>query len=966
MYKRASFFSPLLGILTVICLIAVLYAPAIADTAIPGSFRDVPGITPEEIAAIELLQKERPYIVYGMALSTDTFIWDDGTIGGYSALFCEWISNFFGIEFVPHVYEWNELLNGLESQEISFTGELTPTPERRKKYLMTTPFTLRTAKAFRLRKSEPLSEIAKSRKVRYVFLQGAANIDAVMNSSEFPIDASVAPTQDEAMRKVLMGQVDAYIGEEHALAAFNEGIVGEEIFPVVFSPISLTTANRELEAIVSVFDKYLKTDAFTHLLELSNQGREDFLRYRLYSWLTNEEKAYIAAHQSNDTPVLVAAELDAYPSSFYNKQEEQWQGIAMDVLHRISDLTGLKFQMENADQASGPVLFDKLESGELSMITELIYSEDRKDRFLWTEEPYSLGYYALLSRVDFEDVSVNQILHSKIGLITNSGYAHAFMTWFPEHNNLMHYDFVNEAFDALESGEIDLLMASRALLLLATNYYENPGVRANLIFNRTYGASFGFNKHEKILCSIISKAQMAVDTRAIADSWNRKTFDYRAKMAQAQIPYLFAMLILLACILALISFMFIRNRQMNARLEQTVQERTAELEIQTEAARVASQAKGDFLSRMSHEIRTPLNAVIGMAQIAKKTAAVESPKTVRSIDELIAASSHLLGILNDVLDMSKIEAGKFTLSSDPFSMRLALHDVENIIAQRCTEKGINFITNIMELPDFYVMGDSLRLKQVLINLLGNAGKFTDTGGEIKLLAQPISEDTSTVVLRFSVVDSGIGMSSEQVSKLFTAFEQTDAGIANKFGGTGLGLAISQHLINQMGGNIAVNSVPGQGSTFSFAINFQKTDARPEEPENAPVATDLNLSDKRILLVEDMLINRQIIIELLADTGLNIEEAEDGLLAVEKFESSPANYYDLVFMDIQMPRMNGYEAASSIRNLDRPDAKTVPIIAMTANAYREDIEHALASGMNGHLAKPVNIAEVIALLAEKLG
>ncbi len=387
-----------------------------------------------------------------------------------------------------------------------------------------------------------------------------------------------------------------------------------------------------------------------------------------------------------------------------------------------------------------------------------------------------------------------------------------------------------------------------------------------------------------------------------------------------------------------------------------------------EKAEAASYAKSTFLANMSHEIRTPLHAIIGMSQIAKKTTN-DTIKLTRSIDEIINASTHLLRLLNDVLDMSKIESGKFALASDRFLLKDALLEVKNIIASRCLEKNLTFVAEVDDIPAITIFGDELRLKQVLINLLGNAVKFTNPYGIIEFAIEydiHANERNREISVRFSIKDNGIGMSEKQINILFVAFEQTDSAIAAKFGGTGLGLAISQHLVEHMGGIIRVKSELGKGSVFSFIINFpisseqeliDFSDVKPLQPK---------LAGKHILLVEDIEINRYIVHELLRPTNIVIDDAVDGRQALEVFEKSAPGYYDLILMDIQMPNMDGYQTTIALRNLDRPDAKTIPIIAMTANAFKEDIEKAQAVGMNGHIAKPIDIDMVMNILEDMLG
>ena len=425
---------------------------------------------------------------------------------------------------------------------------------------------------------------------------------------------------------------------------------------------------------------------------------------------------------------------------------------------------------------------------------------------------------------------------------------------------------------------------------------------------------------------------------------------------------------LILCVSVFLYDMYVKNflssmelKRANEGLEATVLKRTAELEEQTHAAQVASTAKSDFLARMSHEIRTPMNAIIGMTQIAKKS---DNPqKTLGSIDEIAIASKHLLDILNDVLDMSKIESGKLEITCDPFSLRDALEEVLNIINLRSSERGIRFSANCAEVPNVGVIGDRLRLKQVLINLLGNAVKFTPENGQVSFTVQCTGETEDDVAVAFMVRDNGIGMDAGQVERLFSPFEQGNKSIASIYGGTGLGLAISQSLVTNMGGRIEVESSLGEGSVFSFTLTFAKSGGiESSDAESTPIP---DLHNKRLMIVEDIAINRMILIELLKDTGAEIAEADDGDEALQMFSSAPEGTYDLILMDVQMPKMDGHEATRRIRSLNRPDAATVPIIAMTANAYREDIEKSIESGMNGHLAKPIDIDTIMRMLAGKL-
>ncbi len=387
------------------------------------------------------------------------------------------------------------------------------------------------------------------------------------------------------------------------------------------------------------------------------------------------------------------------------------------------------------------------------------------------------------------------------------------------------------------------------------------------------------------------------------------------------------------------------------------------------AAEQASRAKSDFLSRMSHEIRTPMNAIIGMTQIARRS---ENPEKMRDcINRIESSSTHLLGIINDILDIAKIEAGKIALNAESFSLKSALDFNIALMTSRARESGVNLELIISRIEHDAIISDPLRLNQTLMNLMSNAIKFSDNGGVVTLACEELESDDAEAVYRFTVTDQGIGMPPEDISRLFRPFEQADGGIARKFGGTGLGLAISKTLVELMGGEITVSSKVGAGSTFAFTIRAKLSGVSEGAPLSlsAPDAGTQNSADfsgLRALVVDDVEINRVIIAELLSESGLRIEEAENGQDALDMFASSPVGHYDLILMDMQMPVMDGCTATSTIRALNRPDAASVAIIAMTANVLQEDVELALRSGMNGHIGKPVDLTSALETISRILG
>ena len=377
-------------------------------------------------------------------------------------------------------------------------------------------------------------------------------------------------------------------------------------------------------------------------------------------------------------------------------------------------------------------------------------------------------------------------------------------------------------------------------------------------------------------------------------------------------------------------------------------------------AEQANAAKQEFLSSMSHDIRTPMNAIIGMTSLALDN--TDDPKRVRDyLGKIALSSKHLLGLINDVLDISKIESGKMTLNVEPVSLREAMDSIVNIMQPQVTAKNQQFKAAAQEILSENVRCDGVRLNQVLINLLGNAVKFTPEKGAVQLTVyqEALPEDASRVRTHFLVSDTGIGMSKEYQKVIFESFSREDNTRVRKTEGSGLGMAITKCIVDAMGGTISVRSEQGRGSEFHVVLDLEKA-AAPAASEAADGAAervnDVVLKGRRILLAEDNELNWEVARELLSILELELDWAENGEICVEKFRNSPAGHYDAIIMDVRMPVMDGYEATAAIRRLEREDAD-IPIIAMTADAFSEDIQRCLERGMNDHLAKPIDIQAV---------
>ncbi|MDR2106843.1 MAG: response regulator [Coriobacteriales bacterium] len=393
-----------------------------------------------------------------------------------------------------------------------------------------------------------------------------------------------------------------------------------------------------------------------------------------------------------------------------------------------------------------------------------------------------------------------------------------------------------------------------------------------------------------------------------------------------------------------------------------------------EQALVSSQAKSAFLANMSHEIRTPMNAIIGMTNLALATK--EQDKKDHRIKKIKEASSHLIGVINDILDMSKIEAGKLELFPVPFSFQSMVDRVVSMMSFRITERGQILTCEVdSRIPD-RLIGDDQRITQVITNLLSNATKFTPEGGHITLGFELLEEKEGACTVRCLVSDTGIGIPADQQARLFGSFEQADSSTSRRYGGTGLGLAISKSIIEKMGGTIGLESTPGEGTTFSFVIDLDR-DTGSAEGDARGISRDrgmengmpteisgIDLSSFTILVAEDVEVNFEILSALLEPTKATLEWAKNGDEAVRTFTADPERF-DLILMDLQMPEKNGFEATSEIRKSDLPNARTIPIIAMTANVFQEDIDRCHEHGMDGHLGKPLDFVQVVNTIRKSL-
>lgn len=381
-----------------------------------------------------------------------------------------------------------------------------------------------------------------------------------------------------------------------------------------------------------------------------------------------------------------------------------------------------------------------------------------------------------------------------------------------------------------------------------------------------------------------------------------------------------------------------------------------ELETALRKSEEANRAKSDFLSRMSHDIRTPMNAVMGMTQLALECPDAP-PKTLEYLKKIKLSAQVLLSLINDVLDMSKIESGKIAVVQKPFELSAMLHRIVTVFDQSTKDKGLIFQADVTPALSWWFIGDEAKIERILMNLMSNAVKFTDAGDTIRFAVDLSCSADGEEMVSFTVQDSGAGIAPEMLGKIFDPFER-----GSTREGTGLGLAIARSYAQLLNGTLNVESTLGAGTTFTLQLPLESMN-KDEQPQAIEEKPDQDLSGSRLLLVEDNPLNQEIAQCLLESRGFRVDLADDGEQGVAVFSDHPEGYYYAILMDIQMPLMNGLEAAEKIRALPRPDAATIPIFAMSANAFTEDVEKSLAAGMNGHISKPFDVELVIQKLQE---
>ena len=991
-----------------------------------SSYREIPQITDDEIEAVEALISSRQSFSFGSFLSKEIFVLPDGSYAGFTPAFCELLSSLFGIPFIPELYDWDVLKSGIDDGTIDFTGEMTPTEERRQSYFMSYPIAQRTLAALTHEDHVTIESEYDLDGLTIGFWEETITARSILDAyRELEFESIEIPDIESVVSGLASGTIDAFVLEvQGVLFAEEYPFIGyTDIAPLVYTPVSLTTSNPELQPIISAVNKYIRAGGIDIIDGLYDEGNIEYSIYSLNRQFNGEERAYLDDLSARGAKVRVALETDNYPISFYDVRAEGFYGIVPDILEEISLLTGIEFEAATDKDSTWPDIMDSLMSGDVAFVSQLIFSEERRDSFAWHDEPYFTSRYAFLSKSDYPNVRAHQVVRSTVGLGRNSAYEHVFKQIFPDHEDVIYYDTQGEMIEGLVKGEIDLLMASESVLLALTHHREEPGYKVNLAFSSPLEESyFGFNVNEAALCGVFSKAMPYIDTEAIGDMWTSRVFDYSRRLAEERALYLTVFVIALVLILFVLAALLTMNYKTkkttagqaillsaiydslplaifckdrsglytscNRRFEEFIGQSESEIigksifEIKaldeksrhdivgidrkvltenttisseradvyngkprilevtktpliqggkvtgllgieidiaerkeaeermkrmmldlkeaTAAAHSANRAKSSFLAKMSHEIRTPMNAIIGMTELALREKEAETKNM--HIQTVKQASSNLLAIINDILDFSKIETGNLEIFPAEFSVSSLINDVVSIIRMRVIDSQVRFVVNIDSSIPGTLFGDETRIRQVLLNLLNNAVKYTDRG-YVALDVGAVFKGEGDVEIILEVSDTGRGIKREDIVNLFTDFTQFDLDKNRGIEGVGLGLAITQSLVNAMGGKIGVESEYGKGSKFAVMLPQKYM-------TSAPLTAVDNPGSKNVLIFERREVYADSISRTLEDMGVNYCLVSTG---AQLFEKLQGNTYDFIFISFYLYRENEHMLSSFGKN-----------------------------------------------------
>ncbi len=860
----------------------------------------------------------------------------DTTAYGFSIDYMRLLAEKLGINihFVSG-YSWNELIQQIKEKKIDVMLNIAKTEDRDKFLTFTSPYMYAIDAVFTRNDTTNFQNLAQFNGKTMAIVKGFYEEELL---KKYYPEIKIITTENSllALKAVSFGRADGTINNlavgHHFISKFgltNISPVFEIADPKFNLPLRIAT-NKDNAILRDILEKakQLVTEEEVRDLRTKWLGSRGESTSTLFS---REEKQYLR-HKK-----IIRMCVDPNWPPFEKIEDGHHVGFSADYMQLFSEIINTPIQLVATERWSQSL--EKIRKRECDILALAAKTSDR-EQYLNFTSPYVTVPVVIATKTGLPFIdTLDQVSTERLGVVKEYSLFQKLQMNFPG-INLVEVDSIDDGLKRVASGEIFGYIDNSAVINYAIQNDFLGVITISGKLQQDYILSIATRKDEPLLNNIFEKAISAVDDaekQRIIKEWIN--FSYRTRVDYSRT---WQILFIALLILALTAYW---NRKL-ARVNR-------QLLIEKEKAQQATRSKSEFLANMSHEIRTPMNGIIGMTHLA--LAADPPARQLPFLETIQKSANTLLAIINGILDLSKIEAGKLEIDPIDFKLTRMLEQISAMADFAASEKGLEFsIVQGKDLPR-YLHGDDLRITQILTNLINNAIKFTDSGYVTFSLSRRQDK------YLFAVKDSGMGISTENQEELFQPFSQADGSTTRKFGGTGLGLSISRQLVEMMGGTLDCVSEPGKGSTFSFELTL--TEAKQPEAEQQPDPLSWNikkLPDSNILLVEDNTINQLVISGLLEEYNVTIHLAENGREAVDKFTTTP-DKFDLILMDIQMPVMDGYEATKLIRLIDTD----IPIIAITANAMKEDIARTMEAGMNEHLNKPVEVDELYKILVKYL-
>ena len=888
---------------------------------------------------------------------------EDGNRSGYGYDFLRLMARYWDVdyEYVGYDKSWEEMQQMLIDGEIDMVTSARRTPEREELFDFSRP--IGTNNGILTVRSDN-STIVEGKYstydgMRVALLRGNSRNDEFAEYARtkgFTYKSVYFDSAEEIAEALQNGTVDAIVTSS-LRKMNNERILekfGSSDFYVIVKKGNTELLNQINYAIdqMNAAEGNWKTTLYNKNYESTDAKNLEY---------TEEEKRIIAQY-SKDNPLHILCDPTRYPYSYTENGEVK--GILPDYFRKIADYAGLSYEFLVPATRDEYIAYQSAKGTVDISIDARLDTDNYAETKEWgLTAPYITMRMARVTRRDFDgNIHVVTTVNQTVSKSIEDALA-------PGAEKLM-CSTRQEMMEAVRNGKADAAFVYYYMAQAFVNSDTTGTMTYTLLEQPTFSYRMVVSSTENhALAGILTKAMYAMPDNLVEDLATQYTTYKATNLTLADMirlhPVTAVAITVFISWMAVTMIIIVNRLRTRRKLQLAAQQKAKEMAVLAEQAQAASKAKSTFLSNMSHDIRTPMNAIIGFTNIALHQDSV--PEMHNCLKKIEESSDHLLSLLNDVLDISRIESGKVEFSPVPANITAVTDSVIEIVKGMILNRELNFEVHREPLQNPYVMTEPVRIREILVNILNNAVKFTKDGGTIRFDAgsRP-GADAQHIVICYRIKDTGIGMSEEFQKKLFDEFAQEENGVRTQYKGTGLGMPISKKYVELMGGTITVDSRKGVGTTFTVEIPMELTNAEKVE-KTKPLVQHNDLKGIKVLLAEDNDLNAELATILLEDLGMTVTRAADGQEVVDLFAEHPAGTYDIILMDIMMPKMDGHQTAKAIRAMyaDRSDAEEIPIIALSANAFSEDVQASLDAGMNGHVSKPLNMEEVTKVIERNL-